>query len=81
MDSVWIPASVPLGVNQRVMRVRHQMKEAPPKGSGFCGNGSPMQVGLGYTSRDFCDGQSLASPGRWLPDDRKFRRQIGGWVL
>ena len=26
-----------------------------------------MQVGLGHTARDFCDGQSLASPGRWSP--------------
>ena len=26
---------------------------------------APMQVGVGYTARDYCDGQSLASPGRW----------------
>ena len=31
-----------------------------------------MQIGVGYASRDFCDGQSLASPGRWAPDDRVF---------
>ena len=31
-----------------------------------------MQVGLGYTARDFCDGQSLASPGRWEPEDRRY---------
>ena len=31
-----------------------------------------MQVGLGCTSRDFCDGQSLASPGRWAPDERQY---------
>ena len=29
-----------------------------------------MRVGLGYTARDTCDGQSLASPGRWALEDR-----------
>ena len=28
-----------------------------------------MEVGIGYTSRDFCDGQSLASSGRWIPHE------------
>ena len=36
---------------------------APSRGAGCCVRGHPMQVGLGYTARDFCDGQSLASPG------------------
>ena len=31
-----------------------------------------MQVGLGYTARDFCDGQSLAPLGRWAPADSRY---------
>ena len=31
---------------------------ASPKMSGHCGKGQPMKVGVGYTQRDFCDGQS-----------------------
>ena len=27
-------------------------------------------VGVGYVQREFCDGQSLASPGRWSPQAR-----------
>ena len=34
-------------------------------GAGWTGTGKPVHVGVGYTVRDFCDGQSLASPGRW----------------
>ena len=37
---------------------------APPAGSGWRGVCSPMMIGVGYTSREFCDGQTLASPGR-----------------
>ena len=37
---------------------------AMPSGGGWTGTGKPMQVGVGYTVRDFCDGQSLASPER-----------------
>ena len=33
--------------------------------SGWKGSGKPMQ-------RDFCDGQSLASPGRWSPSERRY---------
>ena len=29
-------------------------------------------IGSGYTSREFCDGQSLASPDRWEPHARKY---------
>ena len=29
-----------------------------------------MLVGTGHTAREFCDGQSLASTGRWLPHGR-----------
>ena len=31
-----------------------------------------MEVGLGYTSREICDGQGLASPGRWSPEDLRY---------
>ena len=31
-----------------------------------------MSVGSGYTVREYCDGQSLASPGRWPPGARKY---------
>ena len=44
----------------------------PGKRSGHCGVGEPMAVGLGYTSREYCDGQSLASPGRWPPGSRNY---------
>ena len=43
----------------------------PPRGAGLWTWGAPMQVGLGHTARDFCDGQ-LASPGRWNPEDLKY---------
>ena len=45
---------------------------APPKCTGWRGNGAPMLVGVGYTSREFCDGQSLASPGRWPVQQRRY---------
>ena len=35
----------------------------PPKGAGQ-GVGEPLQVGLGYTTREYCDCQTLASLGR-----------------
>ena len=31
-----------------------------------------MQVGVGYAKREICDGQSLASPGRWAPGSRVY---------
>ena len=31
-----------------------------------------MKVGVGYVQREFCDGQSLASPGRWPPGARTY---------
>ena len=43
-----------------------------PQGSGWTGAGRPMQVGVGYTVRGLCDGQSLASPGRWPVDVRRY---------
>ena len=33
----------------------------PEKRSTYCGEGDPMTVGVGYTTRVKCDGQSLAS--------------------
>ena len=44
----------------------------PEKFAGHRGNGSPMMVGVGYVQREFCDGQSLASPGRWPPGSRVY---------
>ena len=44
----------------------------PMKFAGHRGIGSPMMVGVGYVQREFCDGQSLASPGRWPPSSRVY---------
>ena len=44
----------------------------PGKNSGWAGVGPPMQVGVSYTSRDCCDGQGLASPGRWPVERRRY---------
>ena len=49
---------------------------APSKGSGWRGLGAPMLVGAGYTVREVCDGQSLASPGRWTPKDRRYPEHL-----
>ena len=42
----------------------------PEKGSEHRGIGPPIMVGVGYTQRELCDGQSLASPRRWPPGSR-----------
>ena len=34
--------------------------------------GEPMMVGTGYTAQEFCDGQTLASPGRWPVEMRRY---------
>ena len=44
----------------------------PDKHARYRGVGKPMQVGVGYVQRDLCDGQSLASPGRWAPASRVY---------
>ena len=44
----------------------------PMKFAGHRGINSPMMVGVGYVQREFCDGQSLASPGRWPPGSRVY---------
>ena len=49
---------------------------APPKGSGWQGTGKPMLVGVGYTSREYCDGQTLASPGRWPVTARRYPQSV-----
>ena len=36
------------------------------------GHGPPIEVGVGYVSRELCDGQSLASPVRWSPEQRRY---------
>ena len=44
----------------------------PGKSSGYRGQGEPMKVGVEYIQRGFCDGQSLACPGRWAPGSRVY---------
>ena len=46
--------------------------DAPGKFAGHRGGGEPMKVGVGYTQRELCDGQCLASPGRWAPGSRVY---------
>ena len=46
--------------------------DAPGKLAGHRGAGEPTKVGVGDTQREFCDGQSLASPGRWAPGSRVY---------
>ena len=45
---------------------------APESGTGWVGYGPPMEVGVGYVSRELCDGQCLASPERWSPEQRRY---------
>ena len=45
---------------------------APPSGSGWVGKGERLAIGNGYVSRDLCNGQSLASPGRWPSKKRRY---------
>ena len=47
-------------------------EEVPEKGAGWRGTGPPMSVGEGYATREYCDGQALASPGRWPVPRRRF---------
>ena len=47
-------------------------ENVPEKGAGWTGVGSPLQVGVGYISRDYCDGQGLPSPGRWPVESRRY---------
>ena len=47
-------------------------ENVPEKGAGWTGVGPPLQVGVGYSSRDYCDGQGLRSPGRWRVESRRY---------
>lgn len=42
----------------------------PPRGSGWWGNGAPIQVQHNYRTEDLVDGAGLCSPGRWHPNKR-----------
>ena len=44
----------------------------PAKRASWQGQGPPMMVGMGYKAREYCDGQSLASPGRWPVNQRRY---------
>ena len=43
-----------------------------PSGAGWRGASAPLQVGIGYTAREVCDGQSSASLGQWAAKDRRY---------
>ena len=45
---------------------------APQRGAGWIGSGSPPQVGSSHVVGEICDGKSLASPGRWAVEDRRY---------
>ena len=47
-------------------------KGAPKRGAGWMGHGPPLEVGVGYVSRELYDGQSLASRERWSPEQRRY---------
>ena len=47
-------------------------EDVPVKEGGWRGTGPPMAVGEGYAAREYCDGQSLASPGRWPVARRRY---------
>ena len=49
---------------------------APPKGAGWQGTGKPMTVGVGYAAQEYCDGQTLASPGRWPIAARRYPQSM-----
>ena len=46
-------------------------EDAMPRGSGRTGRGSRLLVGSGYCVREYCDGQTLASQGRWPVESRR----------
>ena len=45
---------------------------ASERGAGWMGHGPPTEVGVGYVSRELCDGQSLASRVKWPPEQRRY---------
>ena len=56
---------------------------APARGVGWVESGKQMQVGSGHTRREICDGQSLASPGRWQWNTELTRKTKRGdlWLV
>ena len=51
-------------------------EDIPMARAGWIGTGEPMVIGSGYTRREVCDGMSLASPGRWPPDQRNYPQSV-----
>ena len=51
-------------------------EDVPAARAGWIGTGEPMVIGSGYTRREVCDGLSLASPGRWPPDQRNYPQSV-----
>ena len=51
-------------------------EDVPAARAGWIGTGEPMVICSGYTRREACDGLSLASPGRWPPDQRNYPQSI-----
>ena len=74
------PRGVPPG--HEILSFLARLREEPESDEGsspdegvpmkLAGIGSPVVVGVGYVQREFCDGQSLASPGRWPPGSRVY---------
>ena len=48
-------------------------ENVPEKGLGWYGRGSPLLVGSSFSVREVCDGQSLASPGRWAEGTQRIQ--------
>ena len=44
----------------------------PPSGAVWHRRGEVMMTGIGYTARELCDKQTLASPGRWPVPQRRY---------
>ena len=57
-------------------------ENVPPSATGLLGQGEPMLMGVGNTTREFCDGRTLVSPGRWpvqhhrYPDSSKGKNSV-----
>ena len=50
-------------------------EDVPATRAGWLGT-LEIPIGSGYTRREVCDGLSLASPGRWPPDQRNYPQSI-----
>ena len=51
--------------------VSEEEYELAKRGSGWRGQGRPLSIGRGETTRELHDGASLCSPGRWPPERRR----------